>query len=528
MNTESRIKKLGTGLLAGFVAAILMTLVMLLLRYSLGIATTFELIGDRAAAAMSIDTFFSLLGRFGGYNQLKQIGVSSVVAGQLIAGTIGGLLYAIVVERGRARGVEHSWRFGIPRSGLWFIASLVIVLWVISLVLLWPTLGTHYSGLPAGQAALVTAFGLFASYAICGVALIVAYHFMRHRTPHNQKLSPDRQTGRRAILVGGVGGVLTLASGWLLQRFYQLASFSYDGTQYRGADVQAITPNDRFYVVTKNVVDPQAIKSVWRFEVTGLVEQPHTYTFDDLASMPVTMQATTLTCISNGVGDGLMSNAVWKGVPLHMLIEAAGPKPGVVEVLLHGADGYMDTFALEKAMDPTTLAAYEMNGEALPNRHGFPVRIIVPGLYGEKNVKWVNRIELVDHDAKGFYEQQGWGPDFTVTTRSRFDGPDFNQPMKSGVPVVIKGVAFGGDRGIARVEISFDDARTWHEAQFNLPSSKLEWVLWNYNWRPTQPGEYKLAVRATDGSGQIQTAEERGTAPEGATGYHKVTARVEA
>lgn len=103
-----------------------------------------------------------------------------------------------------------------------------------------------------------------------------------------------------------------------------------------------------------------------------------------------------------------------------------------------------------------------------------------------------------------------------------------DQPIKSGVPVVLKGVAFGGDRGIARVKVSFDDARTWQEARLDYSSSRLEWVLWNYNWRPAQPGEYKLAVRATDGAGQVQTSEERGAAPEGSTGYHKVTARVEA
>jgi DMSO/TMAO reductase YedYZ molybdopterin-dependent catalytic subunit len=528
MNGGRRIKTFGAGLLAGLAAAILMTLLMLLLRYSLGIATTFELIGDRAAAAMSVDTFLSLLGRVGGYNQLKQLGVISVIAGQLIAGSIAGLLYAIVVERVRARSFERSARFGIPRVGVLLIASLVVLLWVISLALLWPTLGTHYRGVPPDKAALITAFCLLVSYALCGVALVATYRFMASRAPLNQESPLGKPVGRRVILVGGVGLVFAFASGWLLKRFYQIATFSYDGTQYLGADVQAITPNDRFYVVTKNVVDPRAVKSVWRFEVTGLVDQPRTYTFEDLASMPVTTQATTLTCISNWVGGGLMSNAVWKGVPLRSLLEAAGPKPGVVEVLLHGADGYTDTFAFEKAMDPTTLVAYEMNGEPLPDRHGFPVRIIVPGLYGEKNVKWVNRIELVDHDAKGFYEQQGWGPNFVVTTRSRFDGPDFNQPIKSGVPVVLKGVAFGGDRGIARVEVSFDDARTWQDARLDYSSSNLEWVLWNYIWRPAQPGEYKLAVRATDGAGHVQTSEERGAAPEGSTGYHKITARVEA
>ena len=155
-----------------------------------------------------------------------------------------------------------------------------------------------------------------------------------------------------------------------------------------------------------------------------------------------------------------MSNAVWKGVPLRNLIEAAGAKQGVVEVRLHGVDSYTDTFAIEKAMEPTTLVASEMNGEMIPARHGFPVRVIVPGLFGEKNVKWVTRIELVDHDAKGFYEQQGWGPNFVVPTTARFDVPDDKQKIKmaiasTGIP--LRGVAHAGNRSVSRVEVSLDD-----------------------------------------------------------------------
>ena len=135
-------------------------------------------------------------------------------------------------------------------------------------------------------------------------------------------------------------------------------------------------------------------------------------------------------CISNGVGDALMSNARWTGVPLRTLLEAAGPRPGGVEALLRGADGYTDTIPLAKALDPATLVVFEMNGEPLPRIHGYPVRLIVPGMYGEKNVKWVTGIEVVDHDVQGFYEQQGWGPDFVIPIRSRFYEPDLSQPIR--------------------------------------------------------------------------------------------------
>ena len=231
-------------------------------------------------------------------------------------------------------------------------------------------------------------------------------------------------------------------------------------------------------------------------------------------------------CISNQVGGGLMSNALWKGVPLHSLIESAGPKSGINEVIFRAADGYDDTIPLAKAMDPTTLVAYEMNGAPLPFNHGYPVRLIVPGLYGEKSVKWITRIELSAQDIKGFYEKQGWGPDFTIPTHSRFDSPDFNRSISLANSISLKGVAFGGNRGIARVEISFDDGTNWHEAKISTPGTRLTWAFWNYDWKPDREGEYKLAVRATDGEGRQQIKEERWTAPHGATGYHKVTAQI--
>ncbi len=179
-------------------------------------------------------------------------------------------------------------------------------------------------------------------------------------------------------------------------------------------------------------------------------------------------------------------------------------------------------------MEPTTLVVYEMNGEPLPERHGYPVRVIVPGLFGEKNVKWITRIELVDHDAKGFYEQQGWGPNFVIPTHSRIDAPDFSKPVARGSAVAMKGVAFAGDRGISRVEVSTDGGRTWQDAQITKPGTGLTWEMWSHDWRPGEAGEHKVIVRATDGKGELQISQSRGTVPQGATGYHKVTARVTA
>ncbi|MDQ3174934.1 MAG: molybdopterin-dependent oxidoreductase [Acidobacteriota bacterium] len=523
---SNRWKQRGAGLLAGLVAAILMTLALLLLRYLFGVATPSELVGDRIAPLLGVDRFLELLDRFGGYNNLKQIGVTSVIGGQLVVGAFGGLLYGFIVERSRTIKPEPA-----GNHGRLFVVIFVGLLWLVSLILLWPVLGTSYVGLPPAKGTIANTFGLLIAYALYGVSLVLLYRAVLGRVASDGKARDKEPIGRRALLMTGVGAVVAVAVGGMLHRLYTMATFSYDGTRYKGADVQAITPNDRFYVVTKNVVDPEVARSNWRLDIAGLVERPRTYSFEDLAALPAATQETTLRCISNQVGDGLMSNAVWKGVPLRNLIEAAGAKQGVVEVRLHGVDNYTDTFAIEKAMEPTTLVASEMNGEMIPARHGFPVRVIVPGLFGEKNVKWVTRIELVDHDAKGFYEQQGWGPNFVVPTTARFDVPDDKQKIKmaiasTGIP--LRGVAHAGNRSVSRVEVSLDDGKSWNETRLDHAQSPLAWVLWNYDWRPTQAGEYRLVVRATDGKGELQTEKQRGTAPEGATGYHKITTQIEA
>ncbi len=183
-------------------------------------------------------------------------------------------------------------------------------------------------------------------------------------------------------------------------------------------------------------------------------------------------------CISYGVGSGLISNAVWKGVPLPTLLAQVQPKADTVAVLFHAADGFFETFPLSKANETTTLVAWEMNGEPLPPRHGFPMRMIVPGIYGERKPKWVTRLEFLAKDdprlkinrhgieGVGFYTEQGWGPNIFVPTTSRIDAPqvgggDFAEPFKVGQPVELRGMAYGGDKGISKVEVSTDGGQTY-------------------------------------------------------------------
>jgi DMSO/TMAO reductase YedYZ molybdopterin-dependent catalytic subunit len=527
-NIWNSIKTLATGLLAGFIASLVMTLVMALLRYLLGIATPAELFGDRIAPTFNPSEFLQLLQRFGGYNELKQTGAGSVLAGQCAVGTLGGALYAYLVERERRASGGREWRYGISRRGFIFAAVFVALFWVVSLVVFWPVLETSYLGLPPAWATIANVIGLLISYASYGAALLFVYRFLTGSAPIKERAPAGGPPIKRRVFIASAAGVaLAAAVGGLLYKLYQLATFSYDGKQYIGPDVQPITPTEDFYTVTKNVIDPDVAKSAWRLEITGMVERPRDYSYEDLRALPSMTQETTLMCISNWVGGGLMSNAVWNGLPLSSLIETAGPRPGVVEVMFRAVDGYTDTIPFEKAMDPATFVAYEINGAPLPQTHGYPARILVPGMYGEKSVKWITRIELVDHDAKGFYEQQGWGPDFVVPTRSRFDFPYYDQAIKFAPSIALKGIAFGGDRGVSRVEVSTDGGRAWQEAKIVYPGSRLTWALWSYDWRPAAPGEYRLVVRAADGTGELQKSEDRSTVPQGATGYHRVTVQLE-
>jgi len=167
----------------------------------------------------------------------------------------------------------------------------------------------------------------------------------------------------------------------------------------------------------------------------------------------------------------------------------------------------------------------------LPHRHGYPLRAIVPGYFGEKHVKWLTRIELTGADAKGFYETQGWGPDFITPTRSRIDVPDHESRFSLSQlrdPIQVKGIAFGGDRGISRVEISDDDGESWDDAKIDYPGTKLTWALWSYDWRPDSADDYTLVVRATDGEGAVQEWEEDRNPFSGATGFHKIVVHVTA
>src|SRR6266496_4251592 len=373
----SRTKVISAGLLAGLIAAIAMTVIMLLLA-CFGVATPLVIIGDRLSVFIPPGPFLSIMGKAGGYNHLKQLGVGSTIAGQLVVGAIGGAIFGFCMRRDPRKSATLA-----------TLAVFVVLPIIAVAIALWRVLGTSYLGLPIDVARLATLVGFALCVFVFERTLTAGFRFLTRPKTKSEDREFTPAIGRRAFLLSAIGVAVAGGGVALARKLYRAATFSYDGTQYKGRIVQPITPNDLFYCVTKNVVDPRVNVDLWHLEVTGLVQNPVTYRFQDLKGFNLVEQETTLMCISNGLDAGLMSNAVWKGIALGDLLDPAGPLADAQRVRFYGVDNYTDTIPIEKALDPTTILAWQMNGVDLPHRHGYPLRAIVPGYFGEKHVKWL-------------------------------------------------------------------------------------------------------------------------------------------
>lgn len=287
-----------------------------------------------------------------------------------------------------------------------------------------------------------------------------------------------------------------------------------------------ITPKDEFYVVSKNFQDPHVDSADWTLEVDGLVDTPLSLSYSDLLLRESVEFTSTLECISNSIGGRYISTAQWRGFPLVTLLREAGLQEGIVDLELHAADGYVESIPLTEALAEDTMIVHTMNGEPLNDEHGAPARLIVPGIFGMKNVKWLTKIVAVNEDIQGFWQERGWSDVATVVTMSKISTPRAGTDLPVGQPFRAGGVAFAGDRGIQRVEVSFDGGVTWQDAQLSEPLSPLAWRLWSIEHIPTTTGLLWISVRATDGTGEVQTAEERSSLPDGATGYHQIRTKI--
>jgi DMSO/TMAO reductase YedYZ molybdopterin-dependent catalytic subunit len=285
-----------------------------------------------------------------------------------------------------------------------------------------------------------------------------------------------------------------------------------------------VTGNDDFYRIDTALVVPQVDPDTWELSIHGRVRRPYTISFAELLARPMVERYVTLCCVSNEVGGGLVGNARWLGVPVAELLAAAEPLPGADQVVSRSVDGWTcgtPTAALTDGRD--ALLAVAMNGEPLPLEHGFPVRMVVPGLYGYVSAcKWITEIELSsfdDYDA--YWIPRGWAQQAPIKTQSRIDTP---RGRANAGQVTVAGVAWAQHRGIERVEVQVDGG-AWELARLADTVSADTWRQWSWRWEAT-PGVHTLAVRATDATGETQPSEPAPPAPDGATGWHTVEVEV--
>ena len=289
----------------------------------------------------------------------------------------------------------------------------------------------------------------------------------------------------------------------------------------------AITPIEDFYAYTYHPQPPPTIAD-YRLRIIGQVKNELNLSLDDLLAMPSVEEMRTLECISNPVGGKLIGNAVWRGVPMHHLLELAGVLSRAIELKFECADGYHTSVPVELAMDAHSFLAYWMNGVTLPPKHGYPLRALWPGRYGQKQPKWITAIELIVKPHLGHWEQQGWSNEAIIVPNSRID-----QPKKLDVvqlPIMVSGIAFANRSGVATVDVSTDDGRSWHEAELMRGPSSLAWTEWRHEWVAAEPGSYVLRARVTDGEGRTQRMGTNrllgGSKPDGTDVQHTVAVTV--
>lgn len=374
---------------------------------------------------------------------------------------------------------------------------------------------------------------------VCGV--VVLRLLTRDRSDADALTDTSRRRSMVALGVLGAGA-LAAAGGVTLSR--RLSSVTTDRVNFAlpPVDVAAppippgvqppnvalpsfVTSNADFYRIDTALVVPQLAQQDWKLRIHGMVDREITYTFADLERFDVIEKVVTLTCVSNPVGGNLISNATWTGYRVADLLREAGIAPEADMVLSQSIDGFTAGTPVEALTDDRdSLLAISMNGEPLPVEHGYPARLVVPGLYGYVSAtKWVVDLEVTRFDrAEAYWTKLGWAPLGPVKTQSRVDVPRSGQSFGAGTATTFGGVAWAQDRGVRAVEVQIDDG-PWEQATLGDSYADDTWRLWSFDWTATDPGIHKVTVRATDNTGATQTSELANTLPDGATGWHHVS-----
>jgi DMSO/TMAO reductase YedYZ molybdopterin-dependent catalytic subunit len=401
-------------------------------------------------------------------------------------------------------------------SGRWRQAQSALVFagagWLVVTAVLLPISGDGFLGLNDGPTTPLV-WGLL--FAIYGVILQMGSPSL---LPAAADPGRRRTIGAVPIAIGAISlGVLAVR---LVPDWYR-AIFNPPEAGLSGISPE-ITPIENFYVVSKNFSDPVVDGQGWSLSVGGNVDKPLKLSLSDLRALPSSTEYVTMECISNNVGGGLMSTGSFTGVRLSDLLAMASPRANGTWAAFKARDGYAESLPLSLIQSaPELLVAYDLDGAPLPEAHGYPARILLPGHYGMKGPKWLDSINLVDHESGGYWEMQGWDHNAVVKTTARFDVPRDSDIVKLGT-VSLSGVAFAGTRGVSKVEYSTDGGRTWTAADLKPALSPLTWVLWSAAWTPASEGSYQLQARTTDAGGVVQEPKAAASYPSGASGYHTI------
>jgi DMSO/TMAO reductase YedYZ molybdopterin-dependent catalytic subunit len=341
---------------------------------------------------------------------------------------------------------------------------------------------------------------------------------------------------RRRLLAGGVLGMLLWATGAgaIIRRQTEEepsgpvradspARIPPDTSfeQVRGLSPR-ITPTDSHYVVDIGIENPH-LGDGWRLKVKGRVESELSLSLSDLRDMTTAETLMIMQCISNRIGGGLAGNSKWTGISTASILDMVRPHDNARWAVARSADGFTDVLRIESLQDPDTMIAFGMNGSVLPREHGYPARLLYPGHYGMRSVKWIEELEFLDHDDEGYWAARGWDREALMRTGSRIDTPGNDDDVPGSFTVA--GVAWAGDRQISKVEVSTDEGATWQEAQLENELGRLSWRRWQIDYQ-LESGDYKILARAYDGTGAVQDEEERKPHPSGASGYHSISVNV--
>jgi DMSO/TMAO reductase YedYZ molybdopterin-dependent catalytic subunit len=381
--------------------------------------------------------------------------------------------------------------------------------------------------------------------AACGVAVLRLLVSDRFRDDRDDPAAThrDTDTGRRRSLVtlgllgagmaSGVVGVVisrltSSVSGdrqaFSLPRAKKAAAPIPESVQPTDVELPPfVTGNADFYRIDTALSVPQLSRTDWQLRIHGMVDRDVTLRFDDLERFEVVERVVTLTCVSNPVGGELISNAVWTGYRVRDLLAEAGVQSDADMVLSMSVDGWTAGTPVEALTGEDAMLAIGMNGEPLPVEHGYPARLVVPGLYGYVSAtKWVTDLEVTRFDrAEAYWTRLGWSARGPIKTESRIDVPRSGQDVSVG-PVTFGGVAWAQDRGVRAVEVQIDDG-DWQQATLGHSYSNQTWRLWSIPWEARDPGFHTITVRATDNTGYTQTPDRADPVPDGATGWHSIT-----